>query len=185
MTDSSSMRGVLGAMEKEIRAHERKAISEAQAFAKAKIREMQEKAKKDNSELFAMEKRNIEREMRREEEKIRERHLLGLVQAKELFVDKVWESAEKKFLSMPMRKKEYETFMGKILSSVKKTGEFEIYMRKEDRKFYSGAKQKAIAGGAVFRSKDGRVEIDNSLEGIAQRCREETRARIIAVLFDE
>lgn len=177
------VKGVLDAMEREIAAHEKRIISEAQEFSRKKKAEMREKARRDNEELFRMEKKNIVREIRREEEKVRESYQLGLVQAKELFVDEVWKSAKRRFLSMPGRKREYQGFLKRILASVKDIREYEVFMRKEDTGLHKGAKQKRMAGGAVFRSRDGKIEIDHSLEGIAERYKEETKARINEVLF--
>lgn len=179
----SEIGGVIDAMEKEIASNERKAVSEAQLFSKRKKEEMRAKARNDNKELLEMEKKNIEREIRREEEKIREQYLLGLVQAKESSVDAIWDSAKRKFLSMPKRKTEYRKFLRKIISSVKNIKDYDVFMRKEDRNFYKGARQKRMAGGAIFRSRDGKIEIDHSLEGIAERYKGKTRARISEVLF--
>jgi len=174
---------VLEAMDKQQALQERDIISQAQSFSKEKKDEMIRKAEKDNQELFELEKGNITREMRRGEEKVIEAHILGLVEAKEAFVDEVWAFAEKKFLSMPKRKKEYRLFMRRILESVKDLKDYMLYVRKEDLKLHKGAKKERISGGVILRSKDGKIEIDYSLEGIAKRHSQETKARISEVLF--
>ena len=170
-------------MENEIRTREERTITGARAFADYKKDEMRKKARKDNEELFSMEKKNIEREIRQGEEKIREEYLLSLVQVKSAFIDEVWKSARRRFLSMPKRKAEYKKFMGKVFASVKNIRDYQVFLRKEDMGFHKGAMRKSMAGGAIFRSRDGKIEIDHSLEGIAERCREETKAKISEVLF--
>ena len=180
--NGSDIKGVIGAMSREIAAAEKKAIAQAEAFAKEKKNEMRKKAKNDNAQLFAMEKNNIDREMRHGEENIREAYLLSIVQAKEAYVEKAWEKAKRRFLQMPKRR-EYAKFLKNILASASDIGEYAVYMRKEDVRLHKGAKTRKMAGGAIFLSRDGRIERDLSLEGIAKRKEAASKSKIGEVLF--
>ena len=174
---------VLTAMEKETLQKRKKLLDDAKAFAKQKKKEMTEKAEKDNEVLFHIEKKNITREMRRAEENIREEYLLGIVKAREAFTDKIWNSAKKRFISMPKRKTEYKKFMKRILSRVEDHESYVVYIRKEDSIFYKNARPAKISGGIIFRTKDGKIEIDYSLDGIVQRNEAAAKATINEVLF--
>lgn len=176
------MKELLDAIEGEIREEEAEIIKEAERFAGGKIEEMRRRAEEDNAKLFEIQKKNITREMRKREEEIRERHLLELVKARKKLVDEVWERVRRRFLSMPEREGEYREYIMMVLKSVK-TEEYEVFTRKTHTRFIPGANPEAIIGGVIFRSKDGKVEIDCSLEGVLRENEENTKARIAEVLF--
>jgi vacuolar-type H+-ATPase subunit E/Vma4 len=177
------MKALLDAMDKEMRKGEQGIEDEAKKFTKGKIDSTKKSAALDNAQLMSIEEKNIDREMRRQEEEIREAHLLGLVRAKEDLVGEAWEEAKKTFLSMPERRTEYRKFMGSILDKSKIHKGYDIFLRKEDLSLCKGAKTEKISGGAVFRSPDGRIEVDYSLEGILRSSEGAARAKISEALF--
>ena len=177
------MKELLEAIDKELRKGEQKVTDEAEGFVKDKIDSTKKRAASDNAQLMSIEEKNIDREMRREQEEIREAHLLALVKAKEDIVGEAWEDAKGRFLSMPERSAEYKRFMLSVLGRSAAYRGYGVFLRREDLGLWKGAKQENISGGAVFRSPDGKIEVDFSLEGILRSSEGAARARISEALF--
>jgi vacuolar-type H+-ATPase subunit E/Vma4 len=177
------LKGVLEAIDRETAEKARKAISEAEQFAQAKKTQMKKQAERDNDELFALEEKSIVRSMRKREESIRESNLLELMKLRDRIINDIWQEASEKFLTMPSREKEYKAFLGQIFAKVKDSDSYDIFMREGDPGFRKGAKPADISGGAVFRTKDGKVEMNYSLDGIVESSEEAAKALIAEVLF--
>lgn len=177
------MKGLLKAIDAEIKEEEAAIMKRAKDFSKDKKAEMKKRAEEDNAKLFSIERKNIDAQMRKKEERIREEYLLELVKTRESLVDDAWEDAKKRFLSMPKRKREYTAFMKKLLKMAKADGSFDVYLRKEDRHLWKGAKTAKMSGGLVMKSKDGKIERDYSIDGIVDTSEEGARALIAEVLF--
>ncbi len=158
-------------------------IREARRFSDDKKEQMRQQAERDNDELFAIEEKSIARHMRKREERVRETNLLEMMRLRDRMVNEIWQEVAERFLTMPERKAEYAKFMDNIFSLVKDQGQYEIYMKEGDPAFRKGAKSAGISGGAVFRTPDGKVEIDYSLDSILSDSEESTKALIAEVLF--
>jgi vacuolar-type H+-ATPase subunit E/Vma4 len=177
------MKALLEAMDGEVGKEEQKIADQAKRFTEEKITATGKRAALDNAQLMAIEAKNIDREMRRQEEEIREAHLLEIVKAKEGLVGRVWEEAKEKFLSMPGRRTEYGRFMESVLGRSKRYKGYDVFLRKEDLALFAGAKAARISGGALFRSPDGKIEVDCSLEGVLRSSEGAARAKISEALF--
>jgi vacuolar-type H+-ATPase subunit E/Vma4 len=177
------MKALLKAIDDEMRKGDQKLVDEAKRFGQEKINDAKKRAALDNAQLMSIEAKNIDREMRRQEEGIREAHLLELVKANEEMVGKVWEGVRENFLSMPKRKAEYGKFMESVLGKSKKYKDYVVILRKEDLGLWKGAKTAEISGGAIFRSPDGRIEADFSLDGIVRSSEGLAKAKISEALF--
>ncbi len=176
------MKGILDAIDAETETKVKRIVKEADEFAAAKKEQMRKQAERDNDELFAIEEKSIVRFMRKREEKVREQNLLEMMKLRERIIDQVWEESAERFLTMPQRKDEYRKFLDRVFALAGEGG-FAVYMRQEDLQYRKGAKPADISGGAVFRTPDGKVEMDYSLDGILSRSEEATKAVIAEVLF--
>lgn len=175
---------IFEAIDEEISEEANAILDEARKFAREKKEEMRKRAMEDNEKLFSVEKKNITKEVRKWEEEKREKHMLEHAKARERIIERVWFEAKKKFLSMPKRKEEYKKFMDKLFSQVKKESkDCDIFLRKEDINFQKGAKPAKIKGGALIMSKDGKIELDYSFEGLLRDMEGLTKERIEEVLF--
>ena len=177
------MKGVLEAIDAETEEKAKRILQDARDFAQGKKEEMRKQAEHDNDELFAIEEKSITRHMRKREERVRETNLLETMRLRDRMVNEIWGEVAERFLTMPQRKDEYKAFMDSIFSLVKEQDKFELFMREGDPSFRKGAKRADISGGAVFRSPDGKVEIDFSLDTILADSEESTKAIIAEVLF--
>ncbi len=176
------MKGVLDAIDAEAEEKAKAVIREAEEFSVAKKEQMRKQAERDNDELFAIEEKSIVRFMRKREEKVRERNLLEMMRLRDRIINEVWEEAAERFLTMPKRKDEYRKFLDNVFSMAGERG-YVVYLRAEDLPYRKGAKPADISGGAVFRTTDGKIEVDYSLDGILARSEEAAKAVIAEVLF--
>ncbi len=177
------MRGVIEAIEREATERAKRIIDDAESFASSKKTQMKEQAESDNDELFSLEEKSIIRSMRKREERIRESNLLEMMRLRDRIINEIWQEIAERFLTMPSRQKEYKAFLDTLFSRVKDQENYDIFMREGDPWFRKGAKPADISGGAVFRTKDGKVEINYSLDGILDNSEEGAKALITEVLF--
>lgn len=122
---------------------------------------------------------------------------------KEEMIQKAFEEAEKKLAEITSSKEYSRIMMNVIKEGVESISgnSAEVVIRKEDveiSKAVLGELSKKLKvditlsgnhiesqGGAIIRSKDGKIEVNNTFESRMRRMRDELRSKVARVLFEE
>lgn len=166
-----------------------KIIREAKEEVRRKIREAEAKAKAEREKMRKHAERELENKKRSELSRMRIEEKKKILQKKEEIINRCFDLAIAKLRDLSS--KEYIALLKPIVErNLKKVGsECEILIsREEDKKIAKelkvevGNRIEAI-GGLIIKSKDGRISIDCTFDGILKRRENEIRIEIGKVLF--
>ncbi|HEC81443.1 MAG TPA: hypothetical protein ENI42_03335 [Thermoplasmatales archaeon] len=167
-------------------------IGEAKEEVRRKLEETGRKAKEEALLLKQHAEKEFENMKRSELSKVRQEVRRRVLERKEDIINECFRKALERFKNLSG--KEYIDFVKPLVEkSVKEiTGECVIVpSRDEDVRLAKElgvplAREKVNAvGGVVVKSKDGRVSVDNTFEGILKRKEKEIRVRLGTMLFGD
>ncbi|MCD6468563.1 MAG: hypothetical protein J7L32_04555 [Thermoplasmata archaeon] len=167
-------------------------IGEAKAEVEKKIKEAEKEAEKEGSLLLQRAEREFENLRRSELSRVQHEVRMDVLKKKEEIINECFSKAMERFRKLSG--KEYVGFVKPLVEkSIKEVGKNCVILpsREEDKRL---AKELGLSvsdemvkatGGVVVKSKDGRVTIDNTFEGMLKRMESEIRERVGGLLFME
>lgn len=178
-----------------------KIVSEAESRAEELRKEAESKSKEVYSEIIERYRRDAEQERQRIVANAKLKGRKAKLDVREECIQAAFKRAKERLKELPS--KEYRKVMENlILEAAQAIGESAVVLtRKEDASLVSGdflekVSEKAGAkiergeeyipaiGGVVVRSRDERVEVDNTFDTRLERYRDELRKEVAKVLFE-
>jgi|Deesub1362A_J573_1020465.scaffolds.fasta_scaffold00005_5 V/A-type H+-transporting ATPase subunit E len=177
-------------------------LKEAKKQASEIVEEAEEKAKTIEEEILRRGERDAEQEKLRivANAKLKSRKMI--LDGKEEVISEAFSKAREILQDIGASDKYYDVLRDLIKEAAVSVGDKEIILlaRKEDHKILTKNFLKKLSkeldcqlaldstpiktmGGVVCRSKDGRIEVDNTLETRLERMKEDLRPKVAKILF--